>query len=192
MRYETVHLLKDEEFKRSIGVQRATFVKLPGMVETGLRDFGRPAKLRRADQLLLTLMYWCEYRTEFHIDLAYSVSESIVCRTIKKVEDVPIKSEQLHLPGGARKKATQIENCQLADENSIENKTPGCDQSLGWHSTVGIKMIIEVLNHDRVCFMQGFADFDTVIMMWIWVVFSSKGCPPDNNFADNWVKTSSW
>jgi hypothetical protein len=47
----------------------------------------------------MTLMYWREYRTEFHIGLSYGVSEATVCRTIKKVEDVLIKSEQFHLPG---------------------------------------------------------------------------------------------
>jgi hypothetical protein len=99
MRYETVQALKDEEFKRSTGVQRSTFEKMLKVVEAGLRDFGRPPKLSRADQLLLTLMYWREYRTEFHIGLSYGVSESSVCRTIRKVEDVLIKSEQFHLPG---------------------------------------------------------------------------------------------
>jgi hypothetical protein len=99
MRYETVQNLKDEEFKRSTGVQRSTFGKMLEVVEKGLRDFGRPPKLRRADQLLMTLMYWREYRTEFHIGLAYDVSEATVCRTIKKIEDVLIKSKQFHLPG---------------------------------------------------------------------------------------------
>ena len=98
MRYETVQALKDEEFKRSTGVQRSTFEKMLKVVEAGLRAFGRPPKLGRADQLLLTLTYWREYRTEFHIGLSYGVSESSVCRTIKKVEDVLIKSEQFHLP----------------------------------------------------------------------------------------------
>ncbi|CAK8723916.1 hypothetical protein LDFHOB_13660 [Candidatus Electronema aureum] len=68
------------------------------VVEQGLRNFGRPPKLGRADQLLLTLMYWREYRTEFHIGLAYGISESAVCRTIKKIENALIKSEQFHLP----------------------------------------------------------------------------------------------
>lgn len=99
MKYETVQTLKDEEFKRSTGVQRSTFEKMLKVVEAGLRDFGRPPKLRRADQLLMTLMYWREYRTEFHIGLSYAVSESTVCRTIRKVEDALIKSEQFHLPG---------------------------------------------------------------------------------------------
>ena len=99
MRYETVQLLKDEEFKRSTGVQRKTFEKMLEVVEAGMRDFGRPTKLSRADQLLMTLMYWREYRTEFHIGLTYGVSESTVCRTIKKVENVLIASKQFHLPG---------------------------------------------------------------------------------------------
>ena len=104
MRYETVKVLKDEEFKRSTGVQRSTFEQMLEVVETGLRNFGRPSKLSRADQLLMTLMYWREYRTEFHIGLTYGVSESTVCRTIKKVENVLIQSKQFHLPG---KKALQ-------------------------------------------------------------------------------------
>ena len=99
MRYETVQLLKDEDFKRSTGVQRSTFEKMLEVVETGLRNFGRPSKLSRADQLLMTLMYWREYRTEFHIGLTYGVSEATVCRTVKKIENALIQSKQFHLPG---------------------------------------------------------------------------------------------
>ena len=99
MRYETVQALKDEDFKRSTGVQRKTFERMLEVVKAGMRDFGRPAKLSRADQLLMTLMYLREYRTEFHIGLTYSVSEATVCRTIRKVEDVLVKSKQFHLPG---------------------------------------------------------------------------------------------
>jgi hypothetical protein len=72
------------------------------VIEQELGNFGRPLKLSRGDQLLLTLM--CEYRTEFHIDLAYGISESTVCRTIKKIENTLIKSERYHLPS---KKALQ-------------------------------------------------------------------------------------
>ena len=99
MRYETVQTLKDEDFKRSTGVQRSTFEKMLEVVETGLRDFGRPPKLRRADQLLLTLMYWREYRTEFHIAQSYGISEATVCRTIQKVENALVRSGKFRLPG---------------------------------------------------------------------------------------------
>jgi hypothetical protein len=107
MRYESVQSLSDEDFKRSTGVQRSTFAKMLEVVEQGLRNFGRPPKLRRSDQLLLTLMYWREYRTEFHIGLTYGISESAVCRTIKKIEKTLMKSEQFHLPG---KRAFQCGN----------------------------------------------------------------------------------
>ena len=104
MNYETIEQLKDSDFKRLTGVQRETFDQMLAVIEKRVRDFGRPPKLSRADQLLMTLMYWREYRTEFHIGLTYGVSESTVCRTIKKVENVLIQSKQFHLLG---KKALQ-------------------------------------------------------------------------------------
>ena len=109
MRYETVNSLSDIDFKRSTGVQRSTFETMLAVVEKGLGNFGRPSKLSRADQLLMTLMYWREYRTEFHIGLAYGVSESTVCRTIKKVEDALIQSAQFHLPSKKKLQASDTE-----------------------------------------------------------------------------------
>jgi hypothetical protein len=74
------------------------------VLEDEMSSFGRPPKLSRADQLLMTLMYWREYRTQFHIAQAYGISESAVCRTIQKVEEALINSGQFTLPG---KKALQ-------------------------------------------------------------------------------------
>ena len=99
MRYETIKTLKDVDFKRLTGVRRATFEKMLAVIQKELRDFGRPPTLSRADQLLLTLMYWREYRTEFHIGLTYGVSESTVCRTIRKIENALTRSGQFRLPG---------------------------------------------------------------------------------------------
>ena len=104
MRYETIEHLKDSDFKRLTGVQRETFELMLKVVEKGLRNFGRPSKLSRADQLLMTLMYWREYRTEFHIAQSYGVSEATVCRTIRKVENALVRSGKFRLPG---KKAFQ-------------------------------------------------------------------------------------
>lgn len=67
--------------------------------------FGRPPTLPNADQLLLTLMYWREYRMQFHIAETYGVSESTVCRSIHKVEKMLIDSGQFRLPG--KKKLTE-------------------------------------------------------------------------------------
>lgn len=99
MRYETIKQLKDEDFKRLTGVSRGMFEKMLKVVKAGLRDFGRKPKLSREDQLLLTLMYWREYRTEFHIGVTYAVSEATVCRTIQKIENVLMKSGEFRLPG---------------------------------------------------------------------------------------------
>jgi hypothetical protein len=104
MRYETIEDLKDTDFKRLTGVQRETFEEMLQVVAKGLHNFGRPPKLSRADQLLMTLMYWREYRTEFHIAQSYGVSEATVCRTIRKVEDILVRSKKFRLPG---KKALQ-------------------------------------------------------------------------------------
>jgi len=104
MNYETIKQLKDSDFKRLTGVQRETFDLMLKVIKKGLRDFGRPTKLSRADQLLMTLIYWREYRTEFHIAQSYGVSEATVCRTIHKVEDILVRSQKFRLPG---KKALQ-------------------------------------------------------------------------------------
>ena len=104
MRYETIQHLKDTDFKRLTGVQRETFETMLNVVENSWRDFGRPTKLSRADQLLMTLMYWREYRTEFHIAQSYGISEATVCRTIWKVENALVRSGKFRLPG---KKALQ-------------------------------------------------------------------------------------
>jgi hypothetical protein len=51
MNYETVKTLSDADFKRAVGVQRHTFEKMLMVIENGIRPFGRPAALSRADQL---------------------------------------------------------------------------------------------------------------------------------------------
>ena len=70
MRYETIKQLKEEDYKPLTGVQHETFERMLAVVQKGWRNFGRRPKLSRADQLPMTLMYWREYRTEFHIKLS--------------------------------------------------------------------------------------------------------------------------
>jgi hypothetical protein len=100
MKKEQVCILSDADFKRAVGVERAIFDMMVEEVKKQIRDFGRPPKLSRADQVLLTLMYWREYRTEFHIGITYGISESATSGTIRKIEDALIKSEFFHLSSG--------------------------------------------------------------------------------------------
>ena len=99
MRYEDIKEWKDSDFKRLTGVKHETFKKMLAVLDRELPSFGRPSKLSRANQLLMTLMYWREYRTQFHIAGSYGVSEATVCRTINKVEDALVRSGEFRLPG---------------------------------------------------------------------------------------------
>ena len=51
------------------------------------RNRGGQPKLSIEDQLLITLEYWREYRTYFHIAQSWGVHESTICRTVHRVED---------------------------------------------------------------------------------------------------------
>jgi hypothetical protein len=70
MTYEQLKYLKPEEFKRLCGIHFGTFERMvevlrPHLERTGKRG-GQP-KLSVEDQLLISLEYWREYRTYFHI-----------------------------------------------------------------------------------------------------------------------------
>lgn len=62
------------------------------------------------DQLLMTLEYWREYRTYFHIGQTWGVNESTAYRIIRKIEDTLVKSRTFTLPG---KKKLASSNYQL-------------------------------------------------------------------------------
>ena len=70
MSYEKVKNLEHTEFKRLCGVTLGTFEKMVKVVATEkvlAKKSGRPSKLSIEDQVLMTLDYWREYRTYFHI-----------------------------------------------------------------------------------------------------------------------------
>ena len=99
MFYADVQHLKATDFKRLTGVVPATFISMCDALEKHLPSFGRPPKLCREDRLLMTLMYWREYRTQFHIAQTYGLSEAAVSRTIRAVEDALLRCGQFTLPG---------------------------------------------------------------------------------------------
>lgn len=130
MKYEEMKTRTDKDFKRLTGVPHTIFTQMVTVLEEGMPHFGRPPKLSRADQLLLTLMYWREYRSQIHIAQTYGISEASVCRTIQKVETCLIESGQFTLPGkkSLRETDTEIEIILIdATEQAIERpqKTTG-------------------------------------------------------------------
>ena len=90
MTYEEVKNLKPEDFKRLCGVRPETFNQMLEILRSpslAKQKTGRPSKLSSEDQLLMTLEYWREYRTYFHIGQSWGVNESTVYRIIRKIED---------------------------------------------------------------------------------------------------------
>ncbi len=59
------------------------------------------------DQLLITLEYWREYRTQFHIATSWGTSEATVCRTIQRVEAELAACGYAHFPGREKLKASE-------------------------------------------------------------------------------------
>lgn len=112
MSYEKVKNLKPEEFKRLCGVHPETFSQMVEVVRARSKiklKTGGPGKLSEEDQLLMTLAYWREYRTYFHIGQYWGVNESTASRIIRKIEDLLISSRKFSLPG---KKKLFYSNCQ--------------------------------------------------------------------------------
>ena len=84
-----------------MGVDRDVFHELLSLLEVAAqskRKSGRPSKLSLADQLLLTLSYWREYRTLFHLAASYGIHESNAQRIVVKVETQLKASGQWELP----------------------------------------------------------------------------------------------
>ena len=103
MSYEQIKDLRPALFKRYCGVKPETFQRMVTVVSDHLAETriktGRPPKLSVEDQVLMTLEYWREYRTFFHIAKSWGLHESNVWRTIRRVEDILTKSRAFRLPG---------------------------------------------------------------------------------------------
>ncbi len=103
MLYEKLKELSAMSFKRYCGVDRKTFDKMCEIVrQKSARQrliAGRPPKLETEDQVLLTLEYWREYRTMFHLATSWDISESAVSRIIARVEDILSAAAEFKLPG---------------------------------------------------------------------------------------------
>ncbi len=107
MRYASVKDLKPEQFRRLTGVKHETFLLMVSVLEEAEAKRkasqryrgGKKPKLTLADQLLMTLEYLREYRTQFHISKSYGIEETRCGRIIRQVEDTLMKSRKFTLPG---------------------------------------------------------------------------------------------
>ncbi len=102
MKIEKAKQLTARKFKRMTGVSRQTFELMADVVKVDAQKKkkpGRRPKLIIEDQVLIVIQYWREYRTYYHIGLDWGLSESAVCRTVFKIEDILISSRKFSLPG---------------------------------------------------------------------------------------------
>lgn len=126
MFFEKIKDLSNASFKRLTGVKKPTFKVMLGILEAKYTEEhihgGKPSKLPLEDKLLMTLEYWREYRTYFHIGTAYGYSESQAYRSIRWVEDSLIKSGKFSLPGNKMLHTLDKEAIVLIDvtESPIE------------------------------------------------------------------------
>jgi hypothetical protein len=104
MRYEKAKNLKDGEFKRLCGVRKETFSEMCKVVQAveNQKTSGRNSTLSVENQVLLTLNFWREYRTMFHLGQDWGLHESNVSRLVRKIEDILIKCGKFSLPGKRR------------------------------------------------------------------------------------------
>lgn len=102
MTYEQHKHLKSEDFKRFCGVLKETFNRMVSVLAEQVeqkKKSGKPSKLSVEDQVLMSLEYWREYRTYFHIGLSWGVHEATVYRIVRKVETALVRSGVFTLPG---------------------------------------------------------------------------------------------
>jgi hypothetical protein len=99
MRFLEVSNYAEKQFYRLTGVKRSVFEQMVEAVATNLKEFGRPRKLSVEDMVLLTLDYWREYRSQFHVGCSFGVSEATVSRTVRAVEVALLQDQRFHLPG---------------------------------------------------------------------------------------------
>ena len=106
LKYREIMELLDEKFKRYTGVKKETFELMVQLIKEHEKNqkkkIGGPTKLSVEDQVLATLMYWREYRTQEHIAVDFKVSQQTIGRAIIKIENILIKSNRLKRQKGER------------------------------------------------------------------------------------------
>lgn len=104
MNYEDVKNLRNGDFKRLCGVTKETFAAMCQVVieYKQATSRGRKSNLSIENQVLLTLSFWREYRTLFHLGRDWNLHESNVSRLVRRIEDILIKSGKFSLPGKKR------------------------------------------------------------------------------------------
>ena len=97
--------VNEENFKRAVGVKRATFKVMVEEYKKAEKERkkehkvgGRKPKLCEEDRVLFMLEYYREYRTLYHMGIDYGISEGQASKLVRDVENVLLKSGKFSLP----------------------------------------------------------------------------------------------
>ena len=164
MKFAQAQGLSKPKFKRLTGMSPRTYyviVKVVKKQEKNKKKPGRPCVLSVEEQVLMTIQYWREYRPYFQIGVDWEGSESMVCRTVHKGENILIKSGKLSLPGQKElRKLSDPEMVLIMDvmESPIERPING---QKGFYSgkhkkhTLKTQVIIELKTKKIMCLRHG-------------------------------------
>ncbi|WP_241969974.1 helix-turn-helix domain-containing protein [Spiroplasma poulsonii] len=98
--------LNDREWLRLTGIKKSTFNKMLDILKVAeiekFKKGGKTNKLSLENRLLMTLLYWREYQTYFHLGKSFDISEANCYRNIKWIEDILIKNSDFKQLAGKK------------------------------------------------------------------------------------------
>ena len=163
-KYEQALQLNGTNFRRRTGVDPETFAEMEAVLherEASKRKSGRPPALPAGTQLLLTLEFWREYRTYFHLGQDWGIHESTVGRTVGRVEEALLKSGRFSLPGKKTvKDADTVFTAVVVDVSEVPCERPKKKQR-AWYSgkkkrhTMKLQLLIHPVTAKILCVATG-------------------------------------
>ena len=163
-KYERTLRLNQAQFRRKTGVDLETFAEMEAVLherETSKRKSGRPPALPVGAQLLLTLEFWREYRTSFHLGQDWDIHETTVGRTVGRVEEALLKSGRFSLPGKKTlKDADTVFTAVVVDVSEVPCERPNKKQR-AWYSgkkkrhTLKLHLLIHPVTSKILCVATG-------------------------------------
>ena len=105
MTYEQISQLHGKRFRRIVGVKESVFALMVSTVKTTKEHLrkhptrGQNSALSVENQVLMTCLFWREYRDQEHITLDFGIHQSTVSRIIRQIEKILITSGAFSLPG---------------------------------------------------------------------------------------------
>ena len=116
------------KFKRKWGVTRVIFKRMVSAFADWRKknkdSRGRKSDLTIPQKIEVTLMYWREYRTQFHISESFNVSESTINRAIQEVENALISSGKFNIKNGKADLISDTEDEVVVDVMECEIERP--------------------------------------------------------------------